>query len=369
MKLLQDYYNNTNAIFLAHGYVGEVLGKTVHGVLMHSKVFNVVALVDREKVGQDTSKICLGVTKKVPIYKNIYATSLHQPKVMILIGEPSEKNIDEIKGCISMGLDIINSSFVFLRDFPEIIELAEKNNVRLWDLRDVKRIWKSPTGSILNIKAKVVFVTGTDCGLGKRTAAYELVQEAKIRGIRAAFAATGQTGLMLGCDGGIILDAILNEHCAGAVEELIVNLDKKGFELIFLEGQASLMHFGGSNSIVLLHASNPNAIVMVHDPSREFHAAYGTSPIYKMCSLQREIDIVESLYLDGGNRFKVVAVPTIGDENIYKVKELTSLPVADVRKHGGPAIILDSILDHLKEEYKWHPQLSMSNSINEYYAN
>jgi uncharacterized NAD-dependent epimerase/dehydratase family protein len=362
MKLLQEIYRNTKAIFLAHGYVGEILGKTVHGVLMHSKLFDVVALVDKHKTGQDTSKICSGVTKKVPIYENIYSAWLHKPEVMILIGEPSEKNLDEIKECIKHGLDIINSSFIFLRDFPELIEMAEQYSVRLWDLRDVKRMWKSPDGSILNIKAKVVFVTGTDCGLGKRTAAYELVQEAKLRGIRAAFAATGQTGLMLGCDEGIILDAILNEHCAGAVEELIVNLDKKGFELIFLEGQASLMHFGGSNSIVLLHASNPHAIVMVHDPAREYHAAYGTSPIYKMCSLQREIDIVESLYLDGGNKFKVVTIPTIGDENINEVKKLTDLPVADVRKPGGSAIILDAVIAHLEKAYNWSPSCYISAS-------
>jgi uncharacterized NAD-dependent epimerase/dehydratase family protein len=362
MKLPQEVYKNTKAIFLAHGFVGEILGKTVHGVLMHSKLFDVVALVDKHKAGQDTSKICPGVTKQVPIYNTLHEAVQHEPKVMILIGEPSEKNLDEIKECIKHGLDIINSSFVFLRDFPELIDMAEQYNVRLWDLRDVKRIWKSPTGSILDIKAKVVFVTGTDCGLGKRTAAYELVQEAKLRGIRAAFAATGQTGLMLGCDGGIILDAILNEHCAGAVEELIVNLDSKGFELIFLEGQASLMHFGGSNSIVLLHASNPHAIVMVHDPTREFHAAYGTSPIYKMCRLQREIDVVESLYLDGGNRYKVVAVPTIGNDNLKEVKKITNLPVADVRKPGGPAIILDAVIDHLEKVYSWAPEYYISAS-------
>jgi uncharacterized NAD-dependent epimerase/dehydratase family protein len=208
---------------------------------------------------------------------------------------------------------------------------------------------------MVNINAKVVFVSGTDCGLGKRTAAFELTQEARRRGINAAFAATGQTGLMIGCDGGIILDAILNEHCAGAVEELIVKIDKKGFELIFLEGQASLMHFGGSNSIVLLHASNPHAIVLVHDPSRKYHAAYGNSPIYKMCSLQREIDLIEGLYLPEGNRYKVVAIPGIGEKNIRALRQLTNLPIADVRIPGGSSIILDAVLKHLETTYNWIP--------------
>ena len=362
MKLPQEIYHNTNAIFLAHGYVGEVLGKTVHGVLMHSKVFNTVALIDRNKAGQDTSKICPGVTKKVPIYSQIDQAFVHNPKVAILIGDPSDANIQEIKQCICYGLDIVNSSFIFLKDFPELVKLSSELGSRLIDLRDTKKIWKMADGSILNIKAKVVYVTGTDCGLGKRTAAYELTEEAKKRGLKAAFAATGQTGQMIGCDGGIVFDAISTNFSAGAVEELIVELDKKGYELIFLEGQASLMHFGGSTVLTLLHASNPHAIVLVHDPSRIYHAAYGESPIFEMCELQREIDIIENLYLPNSNHYKVVAIPTRGDENIDKVKELTSLPVADVRKPGGSAIVLNAVLEHLNNTYDWLPNYSMAAS-------
>ncbi len=66
--MLQDYYKNTNAVFLAHGYVGKRLGKTINGVLMHSEVFNIVALIDKNKVGIDTSKALSGVRKKVPVY-------------------------------------------------------------------------------------------------------------------------------------------------------------------------------------------------------------------------------------------------------------------------------------------------------------
>jgi uncharacterized NAD-dependent epimerase/dehydratase family protein len=115
------------------------------------------------------------------------------------------------------------------------------------------------------------------------------------------------------------------------------------------------MHFGGSTVLTLLHASNPHAVVLVHDPSRIYHAAYGDSPIFEMCELQREIDILENLYLPKGNRYKVVAVPTRGDENIEKVKGLTSLPIADVRREGGSAIVLDAVLEHLHKEYSWSP--------------
>ena len=355
MKLLQDIYNNTNAIFLAHGYVGEVLGKTVHGVLMHSSVFNTVALIDRHKAGEDTSKICPGVTKKVPIYKEISEALVHKPLVAILIGDPSDANMKEIKQCISYGLDVVNSSFIFLNDFPELVELASKYGKRLVDLRNVKRNWEMPDGSILKIKAKVVYVTGTDCGLGKRTAAFELTQEAKKRGIRAAFAATGQTGLMIGCEGGIIFDAIPTNFAASAVEKLIADIDQKGYELIFLEGQGSLMHYACSSVLALLHAGNPHAIVMAHDTSRQYHAAFGDSLVFKMCDLQREIDLLESLYLPGGNRYKVAAIATRGQKNIAEINKVTTLPIADVRTPRGPAVLLDAVLEHLNKTYHWLP--------------
>jgi uncharacterized NAD-dependent epimerase/dehydratase family protein len=354
--LLNKIYCNTPAIFLAHGYVGEMLGKTINGVLMHSELFDVVALVDRNRVGQDTGKICPGVTKKVPIYATVEDAITHQPQVMILVGDPGEENMAEIKFCTEKGLDVINSSFTFLKNFPDLVSLANKRGARLIDLRNIQRKFRDVDGGILNIKAKVVFVTGTDCGLGKRTATYELVNEAKRRGINAGFAATGQTGLMIGCDGGIIFDAITAQFLAGSVEELIVDLNKKNFELIFLEGQGSVMHFGTSCVITLLHASNPHAIVAVHDPQRVMHAGYPDSPIFKMCELEREIEIIEKLSLPGGNKFKVTALATIGKENIRTLEKISDLPVADTRQPGGAGILLDAVLKHLQKEYRWRPQ-------------
>lgn len=358
--MINRIYKNTPAIFLAHGYVGEMLGKTVNGVLMHSELFDVVALVDRNKVGQDTSEICPGVTKKVPIYSCIKETLKYKPQVMILMGDPGENNMEEIKYCLDNGLDVINSSFTFLKDYPLLEKLAKKRGVRLIDLRNLQRNTRDVVGSILNIKARVVFVTGTDCGLGKRTATYELVKEARRRGIKTAFAATGQTGIMIGCDAGIIFDAITAQFLAGSVEEMIVNLDNNGFELIFLEGQGSIIHFGTSCVIALLHASNPHAIIVVHDPQREMHAGYPDLPIFKICELNREIDIVESLWLPGGNKYKVVGLATIGKDNIKVLKKISDLPVADARQPGGAGILLDAVLEHLQSVYHWQPETQRS---------
>lgn len=349
--MLNELYDRTPAIFLAHGYVGEVLGKTIHGVLMHSRVFEVVALVDRTKAGQDTARICPGVTRTVPVVATLEEALASNPKVLILMGGPSEGNLSELRTCLERGMDLVNSSFVFLKDFPELVALAQATGSRLLDLRDVGRTGRDADGSILNLKAKVVYVMGTDCGLGKRTAAWEMAAEAKSRGLRAAFAATGQTGLMIGCDGGIVFDAMSTNHAAGAVEQLLVDIDRQGFDLIFLEGQAALMHFAYSSSIALLHAGNPHAIVLVHDPRRTQHAAMGDSPIFRMGTLEDEIRIIEGLSLPGGNRFKVVALATIGEDCVGSLRAQGPLPVADARAPGGPAILLDAVLSHLATTY------------------
>lgn len=351
--MLNDFYRNTPAIFLAHGYVGELLGKTVHGVLMHSTVFDVVGLVDRHRAGQDTARICPGVTHTVPIFETLDEALILDPKVLILMGGPTEENLESIRTCLKRGMDVVNSSFTFLHDFSELVALAVETGSRLIDLRNVSRKGRDADGSILGIRAKVVFVGGTDCGLGKRTAAWELVQEARRRGLRAAFAATGQTGLMIGCDGGIVFDAISTNHAGGAVEELLLSIDRKGFDLIFLEGQASLMHYAYSSSIALLHAGNPHAIVLVHDPRRDMHSAMGDSPIFRMCGLEQEIAIIESLSLPGGNRFRVVALATIGASSVETLSAQTALPVGDARSPGGPAVILDAVLKHLEGEYRF----------------
>jgi len=356
MVNLKNIYKNTPAIFLAHGYVGEILGKTINGVIMHSRLFDVVALVDKYKAGQDTSKICPGVRKKVHIVKTLEKGLEYNPGVVILMDDPGEENFEDIKLCINNGKDIINSSFIFLNDFPELVSLAKEKAVRLIDLRKIECKGRHADGSILNIKAKVVYVMGTDCGLGKRTAAYELVEEARKRGIKTAFAATGQTGLMIGCDSGVIVDALPNNIAPGEIEKMIVELDKKGFDLIFVEGQASIMHYSGSGSIVILHVSNPHAIILVHNPGRKMHVEMGDSPIYKMCDLEREISIIENLSLPGGNNFKVVALATIGEKNINYLKKTTNYSVADVRQDDGPAILLDEIVKYLQKKYKWKPQ-------------
>jgi len=77
--------------------------------------------------------------------------------------------------------------------------------------------------------------------------------------------ATGQTGLMLG-EVGITIDSLIMEFSNGVISQHINQLCNKGYELIIVEGQSDLFHPAYSiGTLSLLHGSNPDCIVIVHD--------------------------------------------------------------------------------------------------------
>ncbi|MFC2138493.1 DUF1611 domain-containing protein [Bacteroidota bacterium] len=346
------YNDQTDAILFAHSLIGTVRGKSANGLMIHSKLFNTVAIIDEFTAGKDTSNICQGVNKSVPIYSNLKsALQNHSAKVVIFLIPPISKWYNDIEIAAKNKLDIINTTFNFIKADPFIRDIAQIHDISYFDLRDVTNLQAYPNTDILNRKSKVVFVTGTDCGLGKRTAAYELTQEARRRGINATMYATGQTGLMIG-ERGTVIDALVIEFCNGVISQQITQLKKEGYELIFVEGQSDVFHPANSAmSLALLHGANPDCIVLVHDESRKVHKGFEEdSPLYKMHSVKRYIETLEMLSLPCGPIYKTVAIATIGSENIRKINEIkdfNNLEINDVRMPGGSEKILDSIITYL----------------------
>jgi uncharacterized NAD-dependent epimerase/dehydratase family protein len=80
------------------------------------------------------------------------------------------------------------------------------------------------------------------------------------------FRATGQTGIMI-AGGGIPMDAVVADFAAGAAEMLSPAAPADHWDVI--EGQGSLLHpaYAGV-SLALLHGSQPDVIVVCHEPTR-----------------------------------------------------------------------------------------------------
>ena len=162
-----------------------------------------------------------------------------------------------------------------LTSFPELVNAATRRGVRLIDVRHGEKLYGAATGR--KRSGKRVLTVGTDCALGKKYTALALAKNLKSRGITASFRATGQTGIMISGEG-IAIDAVIADFIAGAAEELSPDNSPDHWDVI--EGQGSLFHpaYAGV-TLGLLHGSQPDAIVLCHDPSRRTIDEYPDFPI------------------------------------------------------------------------------------------
>jgi uncharacterized NAD-dependent epimerase/dehydratase family protein len=166
--------------------------------------------------------------------------------------------------CINAGLDVENGLHEFLTEDDELTELARKRGVELRDLRKPPPGLNVPTGENLTHDATSILMVGSDCAIGKMTVALELDREAKARGIRSEFIPTGQTGIAI-AGWGISVDAVVADFIAGAAEQLVLEGVRRGGEVLFVEGQGSLLHPAYSGvTLGLIHGSAPHAYVLCH---------------------------------------------------------------------------------------------------------
>jgi uncharacterized NAD-dependent epimerase/dehydratase family protein len=205
------------------------------------------------------------------------------------------------------------------------------------------------TGLGCKTGAKTILTVGSDCNVGKMTATLELYNEAATRGLKASWAATGQTGMMLR-ERGIAIDRVIADFVSGAAEEL-VDYEGAGHEILFVEGQGSIVHPGYAGVMLgLMFGVMPDCMVMVHAPSR---SKIGDSP-YDMPDLVDLVRLYENV-MSPLKKSPVVAVilNTAGFEEakardmIERAQSETGLPVSDPVRFGLDAV-LDGALKYLK---------------------
>jgi uncharacterized NAD-dependent epimerase/dehydratase family protein len=183
--------------------------------------------------------------------------------------------VTELAAAADAGLDIVSGLHTRLTSFPELTQAASRSQVRLIDVRHSDRTYGAATGR--KRSGKRVLTVGTDCALGKKYTALALAKSLRKLGSAATFRATGQTGIMI-CGEGIAIDAVIADFIAGAAEQLSPDNAPDHWDVI--EGQGSLYHpaYAGV-TLGLLHGSQPDAIVLCHDPARRTIDEYPNFPI------------------------------------------------------------------------------------------
>jgi uncharacterized NAD-dependent epimerase/dehydratase family protein len=179
-------------------------------------------------------------------------------------GQISDRWIPALVEAIAAGLDIVSGMHSKLEAVPEIAAAAAKHSRYLHNVRHSEA--KFPVGTGQKRSGKRLLAVGTDCALGKKYTALALTKAFHDAGHKATFRATGQTGIMIS-GGGIAMDAVIADFCAGAAETLSPANDTDHWDII--EGQGSLIHPGYAGvSLGLLHGSQPDVLILCHDPFR-----------------------------------------------------------------------------------------------------
>ena len=186
---------------------------------------------------------------------------------------------------LEAGLDIAAGLHQRLVDIPELAFAAAQNGRKLIDVRhprpDQLKIADGASRS-----GRRLLTVGTDCAVGKMFTSLALAEELRRRGIPADFRATGQTGVLISGQG-VSVDAVVADFVAGAAELLSPPAAEAHWDLI--EGQGSLHHpaYAGVTT-GLIHGSQPDALVLCHDPSRRHIDGY---PDYALPSLSAAIQM------------------------------------------------------------------------------
>jgi uncharacterized NAD-dependent epimerase/dehydratase family protein len=329
-------------LLLAEGFSGDPhYGKTMRGVLRYRRD-DVAAILDSTRAGE--------IEEGVAVVGSVEDALPLEPTTA-LVGVATQGGrfppewIDLLRSCVEHGLDVENGLHVFLADDPELRALAEERGVELRDLRRPPPGISTATGENLSVDATIVLTVGSDCAIGKMTVSLELDLEARRRGLRSVFVPTGQTGIAI-AGWGVAVDAVVSDFVAGAAERLVVEGRDRGGELLWVEGQGSLLHpvYSGV-TLGLYHGSVPHLLVLCHEAGRTEIEGAGGGP-HPIPPLGELVELHERLSLPvRPAKVAAVALNTRWlDEDaaraaVAAAEEETGLPADDPVRFGAARLV------------------------------
>jgi uncharacterized NAD-dependent epimerase/dehydratase family protein len=174
------------------------------------------------------------------------------------------------------------------------------------------------------------------------TVMLQLRDALRLRGTRASFAPTGQTGIFI--DGwGICVDAVVADFIAGAAEAVTIQ-GAKDNDIVLVEGQGSILHPGYSGvSLGLLHGSLPHALIACHQPTRatfRHNAWLKIPPISDVIALHEALaNPLRPVKTIGVSLNTVEMSDRDARMEIDRVAELTGLPTTDPVRYDTTPLV------------------------------
>jgi uncharacterized NAD-dependent epimerase/dehydratase family protein len=283
---------------LTEGRFGPHDAKTAVGVIRYGRD-HVVAVVDSAVAGRNVREF-LGQGYDIPIVASLDQALAFRPTALLIGIAPTGGKLPEewramVLAAIGAGMDVLSGLHTFLGDDPEFAAAAHTHGVQIIDYRRPPDRMETAVGRRHGPGKRVLLTVGTDCAIGKMTAALELVRAAREAGESAVMVPTGQTGMMI--EGwGVSVDRVVADFVQGTCEWLVEQGEAMG-DWVFVEGQGSLDHPAYSSvTLGLIHGTTPHAMVMVHMPGLLDHdfdhlpdASFPLHPLPEMIRLHEEV--------------------------------------------------------------------------------
>ena len=255
---------------LAEGSFTPTDAKTAVGVLRY-RGDEVAAVIDGTRAGR-TAGECVGAGGATPVVRDVSEAAARGADSLLVGIAPQGGELPEawrvpIRDALTRGWDVLAGLHRVLGDDPEFAALAQRHGGTLHDVRRPPAERPVAAARAARVDALVVLTVGSDCNVGKMTAALELRRELERRGVRAAFVATGQTGIFI-ADAGAAVDAVPADFVAGIVESLVLRAARDA-DVVLVEGQGAIHHPAYSGvTLGLLHGACPAAMVLCHSAAR-----------------------------------------------------------------------------------------------------
>jgi uncharacterized NAD-dependent epimerase/dehydratase family protein len=340
--------------------------KTAHGVIAYSSDLT-VGVIDPANAGRRVRDVLPHLDSDAPIVSDVAAGLALGPTSLLVGIAPAGGELPagfrrEIAAALRAGLEIVSGLHTILGDDAEFAELARAHDSRIWDLR-LPPAAPLFSGAAYDIEATILLTVGSDCAVGKMTASLELARAARERGTRAVFVPTGQTGIAI-AGWGTSIDRVVADFAPGAAEQLVLEGERRvGAEaggngaLLVVEGQGGINHPAYAPvTLALLYGSAPDALVLVHVPSRRAIDGYDI-PLLGYRELIRTYEALCA----GVKPARVVAIAlntrdldeAAARAAIREATEQTGLPCDDVVRFG-PLALYDALAARLAKSTVLH---------------
>lgn len=235
--------------------------------------------------------------------------------------------VPDLVAALDAGLDIVSGLHTQLGAIEALAAAAARTGRALHDVRYPGALFPIANGS--KRSGKRLLTVGTDCALGKKYTALAIAKEMQARGICADFRATGQTGIMIS-GGGVAVDAVVSDFVSGAAETLSPAAEPDHWDVI--EGQGAIFHpaYAGV-TLGLLHGSQPDALVLCHDPARTEISSFPGFPIRPLAETMA-LYVTLATVTNPAAKFVAISLNTSSQAESHAIDFARSLEV----EHGIP---------------------------------